>query len=66
LGGAILAMIGLGIYSFDDAVKKMVHMDKIFQPNMERHHHYYAHLFPIYKNLYQHNKELFKDLKKIH
>jgi xylulokinase len=66
LGGAILAMIGLGIYSFDDAVKKMVHTNKIFQPNMEKHYHYYAHLFPIYKNLYRHNKELFKDLRKIY
>jgi len=65
LGGAILAMVGLGIYSFDDAVKEMVHTDKIFQPNMDKHYHYYAHLFPIYKNLYRYNKELFKELRKI-
>ena len=62
LGGAILAMIGLGIYSFDNAVKKMVHTDKIFQPNMEKHHRYYLRLFPIYKKLYQNNIELFKEL----
>ena len=65
LGGAILAMIGLGIYSFDDAVKKMVHIDRIFQPNMEKHHHYYSRLFPIYKKLYQNNIELFKELGEI-
>jgi len=64
LGGAILAMMGLGIYSFDYAVKKMVYTDKIFQPNMEKHHCYYSRLFPIYKNLYRNNIELFKDLGK--
>lgn len=65
LGGAILATIGLGIYNFDDAVKKMVHTDKIFQPNMEKHHRYYSRLFPIYKKLYQNNLELFKELGEI-
>lgn len=65
LGGAILAMIGLGIYSFNEAVKKMVHTDRIFQPNMEKHHHYYSRLFPIYKKLYQNNLELFKELGEI-
>ncbi|GAJ17905.1 unnamed protein product, partial [marine sediment metagenome] len=48
LGGAILVMMGLKIYSFNEAVKKMVHIDRIFQPNMEKHHHYYSRLFPIY------------------
>ncbi|GAG60499.1 unnamed protein product [marine sediment metagenome] len=65
LGGAILVMIGLRIYSFDDAVKKMVHTNKIFQPNMEKHHKYYTHLYTIYKNLYQSNQKLFKELRKI-
>ena len=64
LGGAILAMMGLKIYSFNEAVKKMVHIDKIFQPDMEKHH-YYSHLFLIYKKLYQNNIELFKDLGEI-
>jgi len=64
LGGAILAMMGLKIYSFAEAVKKMVHTDKIFQPNMEKHHHYYSPLFFIYKKLYQNNIELFKELGK--
>lgn len=62
LGGAILAMMGLKIYSFNEAVKKMVHVDRIFQPNMEKHHHYYSRLFLIYKKLYQNNIELFKEL----
>jgi len=47
LGGAILVMMGLKINSFNEAVKKMVHIDRIFQPNMEKHHHYYSRLFPI-------------------
>jgi len=58
-------MMGLKIYSFNEAVKKMVHTDRIFQPNMEKHHRYYSRLFPIYKNLYRNNIELFKDLGKI-
>jgi xylulokinase len=65
LGGAILAMMGLKIYSFNEAVKKMVHIDRTFQPNMEKHHHYYSRLFLIYKKLYQNNLELFKELGKI-
>jgi sugar (pentulose or hexulose) kinase len=65
LGGAILVMMGLKIYSFNEAVKKMVHIDRIFQPNMEKHHHYYSRLFPIYKKLYQNNIELFKELGEI-
>ncbi len=62
LGAAILAMMGLKIYSFNEAVKKMVHIDRIFQPNMKKHHHYYSRLFLIYKKLYQNNIELFKEL----
>jgi len=65
LGGAILAMMGLKIYSFNEAVKKMVHIDRIFQPDMEKHHHYYSRLFLIYKKLYQNNIELFKELEEI-
>ena len=65
LGGAILAMMGLKIYSFNEAVKKMVHIDRIFQPDMEKHHHYYSRLFLIYKKLYQNNIELFKELREI-
>ncbi len=65
LGAAILAMMGLKIYSFNEAVKKMVHIDRIFQPNMEKYHHYYSRLFLIYKKLYQNNIELFKELGEI-
>ena len=65
LGGAILAMMGLKIYSFNEAVKKMVHIGRIFQPDMGKHHHYYSHLFLIYKKLYQNNRELFKELGEI-
>jgi xylulokinase len=65
LGGAILAMMGLKIYSFNEAVKKMVRIDRIFLPDMEKHHHYYSRLFLIYKNLYQNNIELLEELRKI-
>ena len=65
LGGAILAMIGLGIYNFNDAIKNMVHNGKIFYPNKEKYYKYYTHLYIIYKNLYQSNQKLFKELRKI-
>ena len=65
LGGAILAIMGLKIYSFNEAVKNMVHIDRIFQPNMEKHHRCYSRLFSIYKKLYQNNIELFEELRKI-
>ncbi|MFH1656468.1 MAG: FGGY family carbohydrate kinase [Candidatus Nealsonbacteria bacterium] len=65
LGGAILAMMGLKIYSFNEAAKEMVHIDRIFQPNMEKHYHHYSRLFLIYKKLYQNNLELFKELGEI-
>lgn len=65
LGGAILAMMGLGIYNFNDAIKNMVHDDKTFYLDKEKHHKYYTHLYTIYKNLYQSNQKLFKELRKI-
>jgi len=65
LGGAILAMMGLKIYSFNEAVKNMVHIDRIFQPDMEKHYHYYSRLFLIYKKLYRNNIELFTELEEI-
>jgi len=43
----------------------MVHIDRIFQPNMEKHHHHYSRLFLIYKKLYQNNLGLFKELREI-
>ncbi|MGB2783078.1 MAG: FGGY family carbohydrate kinase [Atribacterota bacterium] len=65
LGGAILAMMGLKIYSFKETAKEMVHIDRIFRPNMDKHYHYYSRLFLIYKKLYQNNLELFKELGEI-
>jgi len=65
LGSAILATMGLKIYSFNEAIKNMVHIDRIFHPNTEKHHHYYSPLFPIYKKLYQNNIKLFKELEEI-
>ena len=65
LGGAILATLGLGIYNFNDAIENMVHIDKIFYPNMKKYYKHYNQLYSIYKNLYRSNQKLFKELRKI-
>ena len=65
LGGAILATLGLGIYNFNDAIENMVHIDKIFYPDMEKYYKHYNQLYSIYKNLYRSNQKLFKELRKI-
>ena len=65
LGGAILATLGLGIYNFNDAIKNMVHIDKIFYPDMEKYNNYYNKLYSIYKNLFYSNQKLFKELRKV-
>jgi len=65
LGGAILATIGLGVYNFNDAINNMVHINKIFYPDMEKHDKYYRQLYGIYKDLYRVNQKLFYELSRI-
>lgn len=57
LGNAIFAMIGSGFYkNFESAVKRCVHIDKTFNPNVKNHRiyqdYYYKHL-SLYKKLYK-------------
>ena len=65
LGSAILATIGLGVYNFNDAINNMVHINKIFYPDMEKHDKYYHQLYGIYKDLYRINQKLFYELSRI-
>lgn len=65
LGNAILASLGLSVYNYQEAVNKMVHTDKIYYPDLEKHYSYQTELFPIYRNLYLKNKSCFKDLSKL-
>lgn len=58
LGAAILAGVGIGMYSdFDDAVKRTIHIQREHQPNME--------LYEIYRKNYEIYLELYKSLKHI-
>jgi len=64
LGGAMLA--GMGINTFKDqreASNKMVHIEKIIEPNMENHKRY-DKLFNIYMQLYPLLKDTFSKLTK--
>jgi xylulokinase len=62
LGVAILASVGAGLYpSVQDACRKMIHVNpeqKPIQENVPK----YAKVYSIYKQLYNANKDLFKQL----
>ena len=65
LGGAILATIGLRIYNISNAIENMIYPDKIFYPNIEKHHKCYKNFYHIYKDLYYLNQKLFSKLNRI-
>lgn len=62
LGAAILAGVGMGIYSdFEDAVRQTVHFRQSYEPITE-HHVKYQKIFEIYLESYEKLKELFPRL----
>ncbi|MCL4248745.1 MAG: FGGY-family carbohydrate kinase [Anaerolineae bacterium] len=61
-GDAVLVGLGLGIY--DDpviALKQMVRIKTVYEPDRQRQTHY-DHLYPIFRNLYEHLREDFDAL----
>lgn len=63
-GDAILAGVGVGIFKdYSIAKEKAEYVDKM-EPNLENHK-IYMEYFEVYKNIYEHLKEDFKDLAKI-
>lgn len=66
LGAAIVTAVGLGIYrDFHHAIEKMVHYDKIFQPNPE-HRTLYDQLHQrVYRKMYRALKPLYKEIRDI-
>lgn len=60
LGAAILAGVGVGLYeSFDEAVKRTVHVTRHHEPDMEKHAVYESQ-FAVYLELYENLKGLMK------
>jgi xylulokinase len=52
LGAAILGAVGAGVFStVTEAVAATVHVDRVFQPNPERHERY-TQLWNIYRTAY--------------
>lgn len=61
LGAAILAGVGVGLYdSFEEAVKRTVHINRRHEPDMERHA-IYQKRFEVYLKLYENLKDLMKE-----
>lgn len=64
LGGAMLAGMGIDIFKDQrEASNKMVHIEKVIEPNMENHKRY-DKLFNIYLQLYPLLKDTFSKLTK--
>ncbi|MGY0398671.1 MAG: FGGY-family carbohydrate kinase [Ostreibacterium sp.] len=54
VGSAICATVGLGIYeSFEQAVEKMLQVDRVFQPNSQNHERYEAINQGVYQSITQ-------------
>ena len=61
-GGFITAALSLNWYKdYSEAAKKTVEIERVIEPNMERHG-VYNEAFPIFKNIYQSLDGLFKDI----
>jgi len=58
LGAAITVAIGLGLTNFDDA-KKMIQVKNTFHP-LPENSALYEHQYHIFKQLYHHNRKLYK------
>ena len=66
LGGAIVTYLALGVYSnVEEAIEKMVHMEKTYEPD-EKNHLLYNQLFERgYKKMYPQLKQIYSDIKEI-
>ncbi len=66
LGAAILTAIGLGIYKdYDEAVKNMTSIKRVFEPNPKNVEIYDALYKDVYKNIYKKIKPLLHSIKDI-
>ena len=64
LGAAFTAGMGVGAFSQWEEIEKYIRIKNITQPNQESHTRYRA-LYPLYRQLYETNRENFRLLAKI-
>ena len=65
LGAATIAGVGIGVFdNFRDGAKKMSRLNKVIEPDLERHEHY-KDLFEIYQELYKQVLPLYERMSKI-
>ena len=66
VGACLIAAVGMNIFSsFENAVSKVLHVEKIFKPNKE-HVEQYNKLYAIYKQVYGATRSLSEQLKDYH
>ena len=61
LGAAFTAGMGIGVFSKWEEIEKYIRIKSITKPNPENHSRYQA-LYPLYRQLYESNRENFKIL----
>ena len=66
LGAAIVTAVGIGLHgSFDEAIKTMVHYDRVFEPD-QAHAALYRQLFDkVYRRLYPALADIYRSIRDI-
>lgn len=64
LGDALIAGLGVKVYSSLDSVRRLVKVEQEIKPNAENHKRY-SKMFIIYKRLYKHLKDDFTEVSSI-
>jgi sugar (pentulose or hexulose) kinase len=63
VGAALVAAVGLGIYPDFKSLKKVVKVDKVFEPKPENSG-IYENLFRLYQEVYGDLKDFYRKLNK--
>lgn len=63
LGVAFMAGIQTGVFDSWDEIEKFIHVKTIVQPDLKKHA-LYTKLYPIYREIYEVNKDLFHKVNK--
>ncbi len=65
LGSSLVAFVALGIHkTYEDAVKEMVHYEKVYQPNDDVHRIYDRLYRKVYTKIYPSLRPLYRELRK--
>ncbi len=66
LGSSIVAFVAKGVFkSFDEAIEKMIHISKVFEPDMEKNELYMKYYKDVYVHIYPKLLPLFRRIKRI-